>query len=196
MEHDYDLLKPKAGGQKRSGKIKRRSMKRLIAMLLSVVLTAGTCLPAMAAEQPEIQAEEAGGAASTDAEQAAEVQPEDNGSEAVIEGTSSEVTVNNEETAGQVEDPADDIAETAAEAATSDEAEIAAEAATSDETEIAAEAVTSDEAEIAAEAATSDETEIAAEAVTSAATEITAEEEPKAGADASGNLLDAEGNSS
>ena len=194
MEHVNDLLKPKAGAGKRSGKTKRRSMRRFMAMLLSVVLAAGTCLPAMAAEQ--IQAEEASGAASTDAEQAAEVQPEDNGNEVVTEGTSSEVTVNSEETAGQVEDPADDSAETAAEAVTSDEAEIAAEAVTSDEAEIAAEAATSDETEIAAEAATSDETEIAAEAVTSAATEITAEEEPKAGADASGNLLDAEGNSS
>ena len=83
MEHNYDLLKPKAGGQKRSGKIKRRSMKRLIAMLLSVVLAAGTCLPAMAAEQPEIQTEEAGVTASTDIEQAAEVQPEEGGDEAV-----------------------------------------------------------------------------------------------------------------
>ena len=100
MEHDYDLLKPKAGTKGRSCKIKRKSMRRLMAMLLSVVLTAGTCLPAMAAEQPEIQTEEAGVTASTDIEQAAEVQPEEGGDEAVTEesseGTSTEVTVNDE----------------------------------------------------------------------------------------------------
>ena len=117
MEHDYDLLKPKAGTKGRSCKIKRKSMRRLMAMLLSVVLTAGTCLPAMAAEQPEIQTEEAGVTASTDIEQAAEVQPEEGGDEAVTEesseGTSTEVTVNDEENVGQAADPVDDNSENA-----------------------------------------------------------------------------------
>lgn len=113
MEHDYDLLKPKAGTKGRSCKIKRKSMRRLMAMLLSVVLTAGTCLPAMAVETT--QTEEAGVTASTDTEQAAEVQPEEGGNEAVTEGssegTSSEVTGSNEDTDDQAADPAGDNSE-------------------------------------------------------------------------------------
>ena len=99
MEHNYDLLKPKAGVKDKRGKIKRKSMRRLMAMLLSAVLAAGTCLPAMAVETT--QTEEAGGAASTHIEQAAEVQPEESSNEAVTEDSSeaasSEVTVNDEE---------------------------------------------------------------------------------------------------
>ena len=117
MEHNYDLLKPKAGTKGRSCKIKRKSMRRLMAMLLSAVLAAGTCLPAMAAEQPEIQTEEAGVTASTDIEQAEEVQPEEGSNEAVTEDSSdaasSEVTVNDEETDGQAADPVDDNSENA-----------------------------------------------------------------------------------
>ena len=150
MEHDYDLLKPKAGTKGRSCKIKRKSMRRLMAMLLSVVLTAGTCLPAMAAEQPEIQTEEAGVTASTDIEQAAEVQPEEGGNEVVTEGssegTSTEVTVNDEETDGQAADPVDDNSENAVVTGGSDSNVNAA-----DSDEIASEAITSDTAEIAAE---------------------------------------------
>ena len=81
MEHNYDLLKPKAGAKDKRGKIKRKSMRRLMAMLLSAVLAAGTCLPALAVETT--QTEEAGGAASTHIEQAAEVQPEESSNEAV-----------------------------------------------------------------------------------------------------------------
>ena len=150
MEHDYDLLKPKAGTKGRSCKIKRKSMRRLMAMLLSVVLAAGTCLPAMAAEQPEIQTEEAGVTASTDIEQAAEVQPEEGGDEAVTkessEGTSTEVTVNDEENVGQAADPVDDNSENAVVTGGSDSNVNAA-----DSDEIASEAITSDTAEIAAE---------------------------------------------
>ena len=55
--------------------------------------------------------------ASTDIEQAAEVQPEEGGDEAVTEesseGTSTEVTVNDEETDGQAADPVDDNSENA-----------------------------------------------------------------------------------
>ena len=150
MEHDYDLLKPKAGTKGRSCKIKRKSMRRLMAMLLSAVLAAGTCLPAMAAEQPEIQTEEAGVTASTDIEQAAEVQPEEGGNEVVTEGssegTSTEVTVNDEETDGQAADPVDDNSENAVVTGGSDSNVNAA-----DSDEIASEAITSDTAEIAAE---------------------------------------------
>ena len=115
MEHNYDLLKPKAGVKDKRGKIKRKSMRRLMAMLLSAVLAAGTCLPAMAVETT--QTEEAGGAASTHIEQAAEVQPEESSNEAVTEDSSeaasSEVTVNDEETDGQAADPVDDNSENA-----------------------------------------------------------------------------------
>ena len=148
MEHNYDLLKPKAGTKGRSCKIKRKSMRRLMAMLLSVVLTAGTCLPAMAAEQPEIQTEEAGVTASTDIEQAAEVQPEESSNEAVTEDSSeaasSEVTVNDEETDGQAADPVDDNSENAVVTDGGDSNDNA-----DDSDEIAGEAVTSDAAEIA-----------------------------------------------
>ena len=61
MKHNFDLPDPRAGTNNRSGKINCKSLRRLIAMLLSVVLAAGTCLPAMAAEQPETQTEEASG---------------------------------------------------------------------------------------------------------------------------------------
>ena len=61
MEHDFDLHVPKAETKNRSGKINCKYLRRFIAMLLSVVLTAGACLPAMAAEQQEAQTEEAGG---------------------------------------------------------------------------------------------------------------------------------------
>ena len=61
MEHDFDLHEPKAVTKNRSGKINCKNLRRFIAMLLSVVMTAGTYLPVMAAEQPEIQTEEAGG---------------------------------------------------------------------------------------------------------------------------------------
>ena len=61
MEHDFDLLKPKAGAKKRSDKINSKSLRSFVAILLSVALTAGTCLPVMAAEQPETQTEETSG---------------------------------------------------------------------------------------------------------------------------------------
>ena len=61
MEHDFDLHEPKAVTKNRSGKINCKNLRRFIAMLLSAVLTAGTYLPAMAAEQQEPQTEEAGG---------------------------------------------------------------------------------------------------------------------------------------
>ena len=61
MEHDFDLLKPKAGAKNRSDKINSKSLRSLVAVLLSVALTVGSCLPVMAAEQPETQTEEAGG---------------------------------------------------------------------------------------------------------------------------------------
>ena len=152
-----------------------------MAMLLSAVLAAGTCLPAMAAEQPEIQTEEAGVTASTDIEQAAEVQPEEGGDEAVTkessEGTSTEVTVNDEENVGQAADPVDDNSENA---------------------------VVTDGGDSNDNADDSDE--IAGEAVTSDATEIAAEEEPKdaagtdgidpSGASAGGNLLNTQGDAS
>ena len=148
MEHNYDLLKPKAGAKDKRGKIKRKSMRRLMAMLLSAVLAAGTCLPAMAVETT--QTEEAGGAASTHIEQAAEVQPEESSNEAVTEDSSeaasSEVTVNDEENVGQAADPADDNSENAVVTGGGDSNVNAA-----DSDEIAGEAVTSDAAEIAAE---------------------------------------------
>ena len=61
MEHDFDLHEPKAVTKNRSGKINCKNLRRFIAMLLSAVLTAGACMPAMAAEQQEPQTEEAGG---------------------------------------------------------------------------------------------------------------------------------------
>ena len=168
MEHNYDLLKPKAGAKDKRGKIKRKSMRRLMAMLLSAVLAAGTCLPAMAVETT--QTEEAGGAASTHIEQAAEVQPEESSNEAVTEesseGTSTEVTVNDEETDGQAADPADDNSESAVVTDGGDTNDISA-----------------------------DSDEIAGEAVTSDAAEIAAEEEPKGAVDSSGNLQNSQGNS-
>ena len=179
MEHNYDLLRPKAGAKDKRGKIKRKSMRRLMAMLLSAVLAAGTCLPAIAVETT--QTEEAGVAASTDTEQAAEVQPEEGGNEAVTEGssegTSSEVTGSNEETGGQTADPANDNSGNAVAADSGD---------------------SNDNAD--------DSDEIAGEAVTSDAAEIAAEEEPKAAADtdgtdpsgasAGGNLQNTQGDSS
>ena len=61
MEHDFDLHEPKAVTKNRSGKINCKNLRRFIAILLSVVLTAGACLPAIAAEQQETQNEDAGG---------------------------------------------------------------------------------------------------------------------------------------
>ena len=61
MEHDFDLHVPKAETKNRSGKINCKYLRRFIAILLSVVLTAGACLPAIAAEQQETQNEDAGG---------------------------------------------------------------------------------------------------------------------------------------
>ena len=177
MEHNYDLLKPKAGAKDKRGKIKRKSMRRLMAMLLSAVLAAGTCLPAMAVETT--QTEEAGVAASTDTEQAAEVQPEEGGNEAVTEGssegTSSEVTGSNEDTDDQAADPAGDNSGN--------------------------EAVTDGGSNDNADAGIDN----AGEAMTSDGTEIAAEEEPKgavetdgtdpSGASANGNLLNTQGDS-
>ena len=185
MEHNYDLLKPKAGAKDKRGKIKRKSMRRLMALLLSAVLAAGTCLPAMAVETT--QTEEAGGAASTHIEQAAEVQPEEGGNEAVTEesseGTSSEVTVNDEENVGQAADPADDNLGD----------EVVTDGGDSNDN-----AGNNDNA--------ADSDEIAGEAITSDAAEIAAEEEPKgavetdgadsSGASASGNLLNTQGDAS
>ena len=79
MEHDFDLYKIEPEKRIRPGKIRSKSMRRCMAVLLSVVLAAGTCLPAMAVEQSDTQTEEAGGAAMTDNEQAAEAQPEESG---------------------------------------------------------------------------------------------------------------------
>ena len=150
-----------------------------MAMLLSAVLAAGTCLPALAVETT--QTEEAGGAASTHIEQVAEVQPEEGGNEAVTEGgsegSSTEVTVNDEENVGQAADPADDNSENAVVTDGGDSNDNA-----DDSEEIAGEAVTSDAAEIAAEE----------EPKSAAGTDGT----DPSGAFAGGNLLNTQGDAS
>ena len=154
MEHDYDLLKAKAGAKKCNIKSNRKSMRRFMAILLSAVLAAGICLPAMAVEQPEIQTEEASGAASNDTEQVAEVEPEE-----VIEETGADEN-EAEEASGGTENvtAVEDQDTVTADRQTEDEAEIIAEDTESTEdaesTEVAGTAETTDSttnAEIAAE---------------------------------------------
>ena len=74
MRNDFDLHLGESGERSCSGKGRRRLIKRSIALILAAVLTAGSCLPAMAAEQTEIQNEEAAEASSKEMEQAVEAQ--------------------------------------------------------------------------------------------------------------------------
>lgn len=147
QEHDFDFIKAKAETKKCDGKTRRMNTRRLMALLLSVVLAAGTCLSAMAAEQPDIQTEESAGAASTDLEQAPEVEQVEDSEEAVTAGTSeenvSEGIGSSEETADQTAAPADDNPEN------STDKEETGSPETAGSTESAADALTSDTAEIA-----------------------------------------------
>ena len=74
MRNDFDLHLGESGERSCSGKSRRRVIKRSIALILAAVLTAGSCLPSLAAEQTEIQNEEAAEASSKEIEQAAEAQ--------------------------------------------------------------------------------------------------------------------------
>ena len=149
MEQDFELFKAKVKTSSSNGKTRKKNMKRCIALLLSAVLAAGTCLPAMAAEQPEIQEEEASSAASTDIEQAVEEQPAEGGKEVVTietpEENVSEDIGSSEGEADQTGPPADDNPETTIDTAETASTEIA------DSTESAADALTSDTAESAPE---------------------------------------------
>lgn len=122
MEHNFDLHIPGTSERNRSQKIKRRGIRRSLALLLSVALVAGTCLPAMAAEQV-VQAEEASGSASTELEQAAveEVVAEstDDESAETVEEESAETTV--EEGAEEVSE--ENIEESGSEDASAETAE-------------------------------------------------------------------------
>ena len=60
-------------------------MKHYVAMLLSAVLAANLCIPALAVEQSGIMNEEVSSAAATDYEQAAETEPQENVTESIAE---------------------------------------------------------------------------------------------------------------
>ena len=78
MEHDFDLHLNFAEKKKTPGRRSRKYMKRCMAVLLSAVLATGTCLPALAADQSEVQEEAAGASGTTEA---ALAQPEENNEE-------------------------------------------------------------------------------------------------------------------
>ena len=123
QEHDFDL---KLG---KEGKIllkpaKRKGMNRCMAVLLSVVLAAGGCLPAMAAEQTEILVEEAGSDASVESSQAVE----ENNADAVE--NESDPEAHSDDTEGQVTTTTDEGDDQGS--ATADEGDSQA-AATADE---------------------------------------------------------------
>lgn len=178
MEQDFELFKAKVKTSSCNGKIMKKNMKRCIALLLSAVLAAGICLPAMAAELPEIQEEEASSAASTDIEQAVEEQPAEGSKEGVTTGTPEENVPEDigsgEEEADQTVPPADDNPKNTVDTAETDSTEIAGS------TESAADALTS----YIAESAPEEEPETAEESKN--AMEPEGEEEPE-GANLSGS---------
>ena len=77
QEHDFDL---KLGETVEKGllrRVTRKNMNRLVAVILSVVLAAGMCLPAAAAESTEIRVEETGSSISAGNSQAVEGETEE-----------------------------------------------------------------------------------------------------------------------
>ena len=75
MKQDFDLHLTKLRDKSRRGGFRKKGMKRYLAVLLSIVLATGTCLPAMAAEQPQtVETESA--AVAPSAEAAAEADEE------------------------------------------------------------------------------------------------------------------------
>ena len=98
MRNDFDLHLGESGERSCSGKGRKRLIKRGIALILAAVLSAGSCLPAMAAEQTEIQNEEAAEASSKEMEQAVEAQLD-------------EETVEEAETSDETSDVTDEVSE-------------------------------------------------------------------------------------
>ena len=167
MKQDFDLHLFKKTDKSSHGGIRKMSKRRCLAVLLAVVLAAGTCLPAMAVEQP--QTEESSGVADAQAfgaaaEEAAPTEEPLDSAEVTTEGTS---------------DPADVTTE-----GTSDPADVTTEGA-SDPSEVSTEG-TSDPAEVSTEGA-SDHTEITTEGTSDPVEGTVNTEDPAAGADAAGN---------
>ena len=87
---------------KKSGSLKRKAFKRCMAMLLSATLTAGSCLPALAAEPQTEGQQEMSGAAMSSAEQAPEEEPEqENAAEEAAENEEADAAQNEEAGAAQ-----------------------------------------------------------------------------------------------
>lgn len=103
MEPNFDLHILKNSGKNGWHKIKRKNMRRSIALLLSVILAAGTCMSAVAAEQP-VQ-EETVESVTTEIEQAAteETASESEAADTGIEEAAGD-QVADEATAGEVEE--------------------------------------------------------------------------------------------
>ena len=145
MKQDFDLHLTKLRDKSRRGGFRKKGMKRYLAVLLSIVLATGTCLPAMAAEQPQtVETESAAVAPSAEAAAEADEEVPAVSEETANEESSEGIT---EETAPK-EEPSDNT-ETAAEG-TSDPSEAATEEAAAAATEGAASAAT-EGTEVAAE---------------------------------------------
>ena len=145
MKQDFDLHLTKSRDKSRLSWIRKKGMKRYLAVLLSIVLATGTCLPAMAAEQPQaVETESAAVAPSAEAAAEANEEVPAVSEENVNEESSEGIT---EETAPK-EEPSDNT-ETAAEG-TSEPSEAATEEPAAAATEGAAAAAT-EGTEVAAE---------------------------------------------
>lgn len=175
MKQDFDLHLFKKVDKSSHGGIRKMSMRRCLAVLLAVVLATGTCLPAMAVEQP--QTEESSGvadaqAAGAAAEETAQTEEPSDSTEVTTEGTSDSTEVATE--------------------GNSDPTEVTTEG-TSDPAEVTSEG-TSDPSEVSTEGA-SDPTEVSTEGASDPAEETVNTEDPAAGADAAenGNSGDLEG---
>ena len=112
MEHEFDLHMAKELKKSQNVIIRKQAMKRCIAILLSIMLVSGTCLPAMAIEEPGIQTEEASGAGSNELEEVIEAQTENSGEELVSTSRSEEIASEdngiNETSDNQIDATADD----------------------------------------------------------------------------------------
>lgn len=163
--------------KKRSGNLKRKAFKRCMAVLLSAALTAGSCLPALAAEPQTEGQQEMSGAAMSSAEQDPEEEPALDSAEADQEENADEGSAEGSKEAEET-DAANEISETDEKQV---EEEQSADSASSGETQEPAEAADTEQPEEAESVrGASGETEETAEPDS---TEDAEQTEPAGGAD-------------
>ena len=140
MEHNFDLHIQDSSEKNVWKRIKRKSMRRGLALFLAVVLAAGTCMPTLAAEQPVQETTDETAPAEIEQTKEGETEtPEEN-----TEDISSETGTENNAAEGN--DTGDKITPEEIPAATEEENDVETSEETSAETEEAAEMASTDEA--------------------------------------------------